>query len=88
MDSDDLKKQLESNNEIVYPKSDYDKRECAAADMIEIAENYHKSKVEKLHIQNVRLALIAFEESKHKFLSEKYRHEYAVKVVDEYLGNL
>lgn len=31
MDLDDFKKKLESNNEIVYPESDYDKRQCAAA---------------------------------------------------------
>lgn len=42
----------------------------------------------KLRLSDVRLSLIAFEESKHMFLSEKYRHEYSVNVVDEYLGNL
>lgn len=34
------------------------------------------------------VALIKYEESKHKFLSKKYRHEYAVSMVDEYLCNL
>jgi len=58
------------------------------AECIDKVFDWHKRVVKKLDIQNVRLALIAFEESKHKFLSKKYRHEYAVKVVDEYLGNL
>lgn len=50
-------------------------------------EKYFQDYAE-LRISDVRLSLIAFEESKHKFLSEKYKHEYAVNVVDEYLGNL
>lgn len=50
--------------------------------------DWHERVVKKLDIHDVRLALIAFEESKHKLLSKKYRHEYAVKVVDDYLGNL
>lgn len=31
MDLEDFKKQLENNSEVVYPESDYDKRQCAAA---------------------------------------------------------
>jgi len=50
-------------------------------------EKYFQDYAE-LRLSDVRLSLIAFEESKHKFLSEKYKHEYAVNVVDEYLGNL
>lgn len=50
-------------------------------------EKYFQDYTE-LRLSDVRLSLIAFEESKHKFLSEKYKHEYAVNVVDEYLGNL
>lgn len=45
-------------------------------------------KVKKLDVHDIRVALIKYEESKHKFLSKKYRHEYAVSMVDEYLCNL
>ena len=54
---------------------------------VEQIEKYFEDYVE-LRLSDVRLSLIAYEESKHKFLSEKHRHEYAVKMVDEYLGNL
>ena len=65
----------------------------ALVNMLEAAINYthcckRDSELLSCEHENVRLALIAFEKSKHKFLSEKYRHEYSIKVVDEYLGNL
>lgn len=47
---------------------------------------WHERVIKKLDTQNIRQALIAFEESKHNLLDDKCRHDYAVKVVDEYLG--
>ena len=58
------------------------------ADCIDKVFDWHERVVKKLDIHDVRLALITYEESKHKFLSEKHKHEYAVNMVDDYLGNL
>jgi hypothetical protein len=48
--------------------------------------DWHEKIMKKMDKNNVRDLLIAFEENKNKFLSKKYRHKYAIKVVDEYLG--
>ena len=53
---------------------------------VDIIFDYHENIIKTMDAHDVRLILIAYEESKHKFLSKKYRHEYAVKLVDEFLG--
>lgn len=79
---------FEMMNRCIYFNDGTVDREKMLNAMQRYAEMYHDNELSKLRQHDVRLSLIAFEESKHKFLSEKYKHEYAVNVVDEYLGNL
>ena len=58
------------------------------AECIDKVFDWHERILENSDLCGVRSALIAFEESKHMFLSNKYRHKYAVKIVDNYLNNL